>query len=38
MRHLLEPYLVNDPFGDPLLYVDLHDERIARTALDDHLP
>ena len=29
MRHLLEPYLVNDPFGDPLLYVDLHDEQRA---------
>ena len=29
MRHLLEPSLVNDPFGDPLLYVDLHDEQRA---------
>ena len=29
MRHLLEPSLVNDPFGDPLLYVDLHEEQRA---------
>lgn len=29
MRHLLEPCLVNDPFDDPLLYVDLHDEQRA---------
>jgi ribonuclease Z len=29
MRHLLEPSLVNDPFGDPLLYIDLHDEQRA---------
>jgi len=26
MRQLLEPQLVNDVFGDPGLYVDLHDE------------
>ncbi len=29
MRHLLEPRLVNDPFGDPALYVDFRDERRA---------
>ena len=29
MRNLLEPSLVNDPFGDPGLYVDLRDERRA---------
>ena len=29
MRHLFEPRLVNDPFGDPALYVDLRDERRA---------
>ena len=26
MRQLFEPRLVNDPFGDPALYVDLRDE------------
>lgn len=29
MRQLLEPTLVNSPFGDPGLYVDLRDERRA---------
>jgi ribonuclease Z len=29
MRHLFEPSLVNDPFGDPGLYVDFCDERRA---------
>lgn len=29
MRPLFEPALVNDPFGDPGLYVDLRDERRA---------
>ena len=29
MRHLFEPRLVNDPFGDPGLYVDCRDERRA---------
>ena len=29
MRHLLEPQLVNEPFSDPALYVDLRDERRA---------
>src|SRR5512137_728783 len=29
MRHLFEARLVNDPFGDPGLYVDLRDERRA---------
>jgi ribonuclease Z len=29
MRHLLEPRLVNDSFGDPGLYVDVRDERRA---------
>jgi ribonuclease Z len=29
MRHLFEPHLVNEPFGDPVLYVDLRDERRA---------
>ena len=29
MRHLLEARLVNDPFGDPGLYVDFRDERRA---------
>jgi ribonuclease Z len=29
MRRLFEPRLVNDPFGDPALYVDLRDERRA---------
>jgi ribonuclease Z len=29
MRRLLEPRLVNDPFGDPALYVDFRDERRA---------
>jgi ribonuclease Z len=29
MRQLFEPRLVNDPFGDPALYVDLRDERRA---------
>jgi ribonuclease Z len=29
MRQLLEPRLVNDPFGDPVLYVDFRDERRA---------
>ena len=29
MRQLLEPQLVNDPFGDPGLFVDLRDERRA---------
>jgi len=29
MRHLLESRLVNDPFGDPALYVDFRDERRA---------
>ena len=29
MRHLLEPLLVNGPFNDPGLYVDLRDERRA---------
>lgn len=29
MRQLLEPTLVNGPFGDPGLYVDLRDERRA---------
>jgi len=29
MRHLFEPRLVNDEFGDPALYVDFRDERRA---------
>jgi len=29
MRTLLEPFLVNDTFGDPGLYVDFRDERRA---------
>lgn len=29
MRQLLEPQLVNGPFGDPCLYVDLRDEKRA---------
>lgn len=29
MRHLFEPQLVNDVFGDPGLYVDFNDERRA---------
>lgn len=29
MRQLLEPMLVNGPFGDPGLYLDLRDERRA---------
>ena len=29
MRHLFEPRLVNDRFGDPVLFVDLRDERRA---------
>lgn len=29
MRHLFEPSLVNDAFGDPGLYVDFNDERRA---------
>ncbi len=29
MRHLLEPRLVNDAFGDPGLYLDLRDEKRA---------
>ena len=29
MRQLLEPSLVNDPFGDPGLYVDLREQRRA---------
>jgi ribonuclease Z len=29
MRHLFEPRLVNDSFGDPGLYVDFRDERRA---------
>jgi ribonuclease Z len=29
MRRIFEPRLVNDPFGDPGLYVDFHDERRA---------
>ncbi len=29
MRHLFEPRLVNDTFGDPVLYVDVRDERRA---------
>jgi ribonuclease Z len=29
MRHLFEPRLVNDRFGDPGLYVDFRDERRA---------
>jgi ribonuclease Z len=29
MRHLFEPRLVNDAFGDPGLYVDFRDERRA---------
>ena len=29
MRHLLEARLVNEPFGDPGLFVDLRDERRA---------
>ncbi len=29
MRHLFEPQLVNDRFGDPGLYVDFRDERRA---------
>jgi ribonuclease Z len=29
MRHLFHPRLVNDGFGDPLLYVDFEDERRA---------
>ncbi|HSB25509.1 MAG TPA: MBL fold metallo-hydrolase [Burkholderiaceae bacterium] len=29
MRHLFDPQLVNDVFGDPGLYVDLSDERRA---------
>jgi ribonuclease Z len=29
MRQLLEASLANDPFGDPVLYVDLRDERRA---------
>jgi len=29
MRHLFESRLVNDPFGDPGLYVDFRDERRA---------
>lgn len=29
MRHLFDPRLVNPPFGDPGLYVDLRDERRA---------
>ena len=29
MRHLFEARLVNDPFGDPGLYVDFRDERRA---------
>jgi ribonuclease Z len=33
MRQLFDPHLVNDPFGDPGLYVDLRDE--ARALLFD---
>jgi ribonuclease Z len=29
MRAVFEPRLVNDPFGDPVLYVDFRDERRA---------
>lgn len=29
MRHLFEPHLVNDVFGDPGLYVDFNDEKRA---------
>ncbi|MBW4048338.1 MAG: ribonuclease Z [Proteobacteria bacterium] len=29
MRYLFEPRLVNDTFGDPVLYVDVRDERRA---------
>jgi len=29
MRQLLDPCLVNGPFGDPGLYVDLRDEQRA---------
>ncbi len=29
MRHLFEPHLVNDTFGDPGLYIDFRDERRA---------